>query len=113
MWGRQIPILVLFLFRASAQTIPAGWKVVKDPRESCQIAVPPEWAHLADSSGAAILQDPATAIAVVTSQPRQIFKPLAESLQRVLGIDKEKMFENTVKRLFYQNKTSKNSSDPI
>jgi hypothetical protein len=109
----QIPILVLFwIFRASAQTIPADWKVIKDSRQTCQIAVPPEWSQLADSSGAAILHTATTAIAVVTSQPGQIFKPLPESLQKVLGIGKEKMFENTVKRLFYQDKTSRNSSEP-
>ena len=43
----RIPILVLLLFfPASAQTIPAGWKVVKDSKNTCQIAVPPEWVLL-------------------------------------------------------------------
>ena len=109
----RIPILVLLLFfPASAQTIPAGWKVVKDSKDTCQIAVPPEWVLLEDGSGAAVFRDPTTAIAVVTSQPGQIFKPLPESLQKVLDIRKEKMFENSVKRLFYQDKTSKSPADP-
>ena len=109
----RIPILVLLLFfPASAQTIPEGWKVVKDSKDMCQIAVPPEWVLLEDGSGAAVFQGSTTAIAVVTSQPAQIFKPLPESLQKVLDIRKEKMFENSVKRLFYQDKTSKSSSDP-
>ena len=90
----------------------AGWKVVKDSKETCQIAVPPEWVLLEDGSGAAVFQGPTTAIAVVTSQPGQFFKPLSESLQKVLEIRKEKVFENSVKRLFYQDKTSKSSSEP-
>ena len=109
----RIPILVLLLFfPAPAQTIPAGWKVVKESKDMCQIAVPPEWVLLEDGSGAAVFQGSTTAIAVVTSQPAQSFKPLPESLQKVLEIRKEKMFENSVKRLFYQDKTSKSSSDP-
>lgn len=104
-------LLLLFLPLASAQTLPAGWRVVKDSKGACQIAVPPEWVPLADNTGAAIFQDTTTAIAVVTSQPGQTFKPLPESLQKLLGIRKEKMFENTAKRVFYQDKTSKNSED--
>jgi hypothetical protein len=49
---------------------------------------------------------------VVTSQPGQTFKPLPESLQKLLNIRKENMFESTATRIFYQDKTSKNSEDP-
>jgi hypothetical protein len=109
----RIPILVLLLsVPDSAQTGASDWKTVKDSKASCQIAVPPEWTLLGENSGAAVLQDTTTAIAVVTSQPGQTFKPLKESLQKVLGIRKESMFENSVKRLFYQDKISKNVSDP-
>jgi hypothetical protein len=70
----QIPILVLLLFfAASAQTIPEGWKVVKDSKDMCQIAVPREWVLLEDGSGAAVFQGSTTAIAVVTSQARTDF----------------------------------------
>jgi len=86
--------------------------VVKDSKDMCQIAVPPEWVLLEEGSGAAVFQGSTTAIAVVTSQPAQIFKPLPEALQKVLEIRKEKLFENSVKRLFYQDKTSTRSSDP-
>jgi hypothetical protein len=108
-----VPTLFLLLFpRAPAQTVPAGWKVVKDSRGACQIAVPPEWVPLGDNTGAAVFQDATTAIAVVTSQPGQTFKPLTESLQKVLAIRKEKLFENSARRIFYQDKISKNSEDP-
>ncbi len=85
--------------------------MVTDSKGACQIAVPPEWVPLGDAAGAAVLQDATTAIAVVTSQPGQAFKPLPESLQKLLGMRKEKLFENTARRILYQDKTSKNSED--
>lgn len=111
---REYTVYTLFLLSvlpAAAQTVPAGWKVLRDSKGACQIAVPPDWVPLTDSSGAAVFHDATTAIAVVTSQPGQIFKPLSESQLRVFGIRKEKLFENTVKRLYYQDKTSRNGED--
>lgn len=107
-----LTLLLLLPPPTLAQTMPTGWKVVKDSKSACQIAVLPEWAPWADNTGAAVFQDTTTAIAVVTSQPGQTFKPLPESLQKLLGIRKEKMFENTAKRIFYQDKTSSHSEDP-
>lgn len=104
-------LLALSLPPASAQTVPAGWKVLKDSKNSCQIAVPPDWDPWAENTAAAIYQDPTRAIAVVTSQPGQPFKPLPESIQKLLGIRREKMFENSAKLIFYQDKTSRNSDD--
>ena len=74
--------------------------------------VPPEWSAWANNTGAAVLQDTSTALAVVTHQPGQAFKILTETMQRMLGIPKEKLFENTAKRLFYQDKTSTFAGDP-
>jgi hypothetical protein len=105
-------LILLFLPSVSAQVVPAGWQIVKDTKNACQIAVPPDWSLYGDNTGAAIFHEVSTAIAVVTSQPGQVFKPLPESLQKVLDIRKEKMFENTAKRLFYQDKTSGNREDP-
>jgi hypothetical protein len=104
-------LFLLLLLPASAQTVPAGWKVVRDSKDACQIAVPPDWVPFTDSSGAAVFHDATTAIAVVTSQPGQIFKPLSESQLKVFDIRKEKLFENTAKRIFYQDKASRNSED--
>jgi len=105
-------LFLLFVLPASAQTVPAGWKVVKDSKAACQIAVPPEWAPLSESGGAAVFHDPATAIAVVTSQPGQTFKPLTEAQLKTFDIPKEKMFENSAKRIFYQDRVSTGSEDP-
>jgi hypothetical protein len=95
-----------------AQTTPAGWKLVKDSRGVCQIAVPPEWEPLPETTGAAVFHDVTTANAVVTSQAGQAFKPLTDTLQKMFGIGKDKLFENTTRRIFYQDKISKRSEDP-
>lgn len=105
-------LILLCVSASSAQTVAAGWKVITDSKGFCQIAVPPEWALLGDNSGAAVFRDATTGIAVVTAQPGQAFKPLTASLLKMIGVPKEKIFENTVKRIFYQDKTSKNSEDP-
>ncbi|MFB3829974.1 MAG: hypothetical protein ACE15B_24610 [Bryobacteraceae bacterium] len=107
-----VPALFLLCAQASpAQTAPE-WSVLKDSKGLCQITVPPDWIPLADSKGAAVFRDSTTAIAVVTSQPGQGFKPLPASLQKVLDIRKEHVFENTAKRVFYQDRISKHAEHP-
>lgn len=106
------PLLFLLVLPAWAQTVPAGWTVVKDSKHVCQIAVPSEWAAWTGNSGAAVFRDSTTAIAVVTSQPGQTFKPLTESQKKSMGISVEKMFENTAKRIFYLDKASSRPDDP-
>jgi len=105
-------LFLSLLASALAQTTPAGWKIVKDSKGICQIAVPPEWEPLSETTGAAVFQDAPTAIAVVTSQAGQAFKPLPESLQKLLGIRKDRLFENTARRIFYQDEISKRSEEP-
>jgi hypothetical protein len=110
-------ITVLFLllapaaFGQAASSVPSDWKVVKDSKGACQISVPPGWAPLSESSGAAVLNDATNAIAVVTSQPGQAFKPMAPAMIKLIEIRKEKMFENTATRIFYQDKTAANADD--
>jgi hypothetical protein len=101
----------LFARLAPAQTIPASWKVVKDSKSFCQIAVPPEWTPFGENSGAAVLKEASNAIAVVTSQPGQEFKPLPESIVRSLELPKDKLFENSAKRVFYQDRIAKSAEE--
>jgi hypothetical protein len=91
--------------------VPAGWNVIKDATGACQIAVPPEWVPLSENNGAAVFHDSTTAIAVVTSRPGQEFKPLSAAQLKNFGIPKEKMFENSTARIFFQDKTSRNPND--
>jgi hypothetical protein len=93
------------------QSVPAGWKVIKDAKAACQIAVPPEWVPFGENNGAAMLHDATTAIAVVTSQPGQEFKPLSAMMVKSNGIAKEKLIETTATRLFYQYRTSRNPEE--
>jgi hypothetical protein len=105
-------VVLLCTFPALSQTAPPGWKTVKDAKSTCQIAVPPEWEALGGANGAVVLHDPETAIAVVTSQPGQEFKPLPPGLLKAMAIPKDKMFENSAKRIFYQDRTSANENSP-
>jgi len=105
-------LILLFVPSVSAQAVPAGWQIIADSKNTCQIAVPPDWSPYNEGSGAAVLHDSTTAIAVVTSQPRQAFSPLTASLEKVLDIGTEQMFENTARRIFYQEKISRNREDP-
>jgi len=105
-------LVLLFAPSVRAQGVPAGWQTIKDPKGACQMAVPPDWSPYGDTHAVAVLHDVSTAIAVVTSQPEQEFKPLPEAVQKVMGIPKDKMFENNAKRVFYQDRTSQNQGDP-
>jgi hypothetical protein len=106
-----VPALVLLSCLAAPAQTPSGWKVVKDAKSLCQISVPPDWTPLGENNGAAVFKDASTAIAVVTAQPGQEFKPLTPGFLRSIALPKEKLFENTAKRIFYQDQTSKGPDD--
>ena len=108
-----VPTLILFFAPVlAAQTIPSGWLIVKESKGACRMAVPPDWTLYGDSGGVAVFKDSTTALAVVTSQPDQEFKPLPQAIQKVMGIAKDKMFDNSEKRVFYQDRTSENEDTP-
>jgi len=109
--------MLAILFLSLLATVPElptpdGWRIVKDSKGVCQIAVPPDWDALFDNAGAAVLHDASNAIAVVTSQPAQAFQPLPENLQKLMGIRKDRLFENSAKRIFYQDRISQRPEDP-
>lgn len=107
-----VPTLILLsCLSATAQTSPSGWKTLRDPKSACQISIPPDWVPFSDSGGSAVFRDAGTAIAVVTSQPSQPFKPLPPSIVKLMELRKEKLFENSAQRIFYQEKTSRNADD--
>ena len=103
--------LLCLILSAADHTAPAAGKVVKDVKGSCQILVPESWGVSAENTGSAVLQDASNAIAVVTSQPGQVFKPLTEPMQKLMRIAKDKIFENSAKRIFYQDKTARDLAD--
>ena len=107
-----VSTLILFSLPLSAQVVPTGWQIIKDAKNACQLAVPADWSVYGESRSAAVLHDSSTALVVVTSQPGQSFGPLTERLLTVLNIGKEKLFENTSKRIFYEDKASHHPADP-
>ncbi len=107
----RVCTLFALFWPALPASLPEGWKVVKDSKAACQILVPDKWDVASENAGSAVLHDASTAIAVVTSQPGQAFKPLTESLLKILRISRSKLFENSARRVFYQDKTALDPSD--
>ena len=112
MRGSILSALIFLSLPLSAQVVPNGWQIVKDSKNACQVAVPPDWSVYGDSRSAAVWHDSSTALVVVTSQPGQSFGPLSERLLTVLNLTKEKLFENSPKRIFYEDKASQHPQDP-
>lgn len=104
-------LVLLCSLGAAAQSGTEGWKPIRDAKGLCQILVPPDWAPLGETSSAAVFHDPSTAIAVVTSQPGQEFKPFTPAFLKTMGVPKDKLFENSAVRIFYQDKTSSGRDD--
>jgi hypothetical protein len=109
---KLVALILLGALPARAQSVPPGWQIVKDTKGACQMAVPAEWVAFGENNGAAMLHDSTTAIAVVTSQPGQTFKPLPPALVKSIGIPKERLFENSTSRIFYQDAVSRSPEDP-
>ena len=66
---RSCGLSALFSLLLAAEvtlSLPAGWKVIKDSKGACQIAVPADWTP-SENSGSAVFQDATIAIAVVTT----------------------------------------------
>jgi hypothetical protein len=103
---------LFFLTVAQAGVVPSGWKAIKDPKGLCQILVPIAWTPAGENTGSAVFQDASVAIAVVSSQPGQTYKPIADSMLRMMEIPKDKIFENSATRVFYQDRTGHDASEP-
>src|SRR5579864_7519948 len=94
---------ILFLYPLLADSVPAGWIVLKDKSGACQIGAPGDFKP--DSLAPALAKGPGDAMEVwIYSSPSPV-KPLNETVAKMMGIDK--MFENTDKRVFYGNKQAK------
>lgn len=108
---RVLALFALWLPAFLPASLPSGWKLLKDSKGACQISIPEDWEISSDQAGFAVLHDASTAIAVVTSQPGQAFKPLSDTVVKLMGLRKEKIFENSATRVFYQDKIPASSSD--
>src|SRR5512144_133153 len=104
-------LFALWLPAMSDETAPKDWKIVKESKGACQISVPGDWTQTEENPGSAVLQDASNAIAVVTSQPGQTFKPLTDAMLRLLRIPKDTLFENSARRIFYQDRIARDNRD--
>jgi hypothetical protein len=98
-------LLLMVSGMAAAQTVPAGWKILKDEKGLCQIAVPPDWIPNPRSPGVASLKNTQNEVDVNSDTDTTV--PLAPSIQKMLHVIK--MFENTSQRVFYSFDRGRNS----
>jgi hypothetical protein len=97
-------LLLLFCSGVFAQSVPAGWKIVKESGGKCQVSVPPEWVVAPGNPGYASAKKQLDGSVVVTIG-YDTLQPMPESLQKAFKVDK--MFENTAKRVFYSDHLDK------
>jgi len=90
-------VLIGLAALAAAQTAPKDWKIVKDEKGLCQIAVPPNWTV---KSNIAFHENTPPDQASVDSNPLGI-APMPDRVQKTMHVDQ--MFENTDKRVLYSS----------
>lgn len=83
-----------------AQSIPSGWKVIKDRTSACQIAVPADYQPEPAMPSAGKSPDGKIEAAILSS-PAQV-KPIMEAVGKAMGVDK--FFENSATRVLYREK---------
>jgi hypothetical protein len=97
-------ILLLVLgVDAVAQSVPTGWKTVKESEGKCQASVPPNWIVASANPGTANAKNPLDLVVVTVGYDE--LKPMPESVQKMFNVDN--MFENTAKRVFYSDHKDK------
>jgi hypothetical protein len=91
----------------AAQSVPSGWKIVKDDKSTCQMAVPADWSVPSPTGGSANSPKLMEAMAVVVNDPFQL-KPMPEAIQKMEKV--QMMFENTAKRVFHSTAANKSTN---
>jgi hypothetical protein len=100
--------LLAACWAAAAGNPPAGWKVIKDQRGMCEVAVPPDWIASTRNPGVASPKDVLEGMVVVTSDAAAL-KPIPDSVQKMMKI--EKLYENTDKRVVYMSHIARDPKD--
>jgi hypothetical protein len=81
---------------AAAQSVPAGWRTVKDDSGACQFAVPPDWKASAIPH---LLEDPKqTLTAMVVEEEYFRFQPLTAA--DIRNHSPARVVENSPRRIF-------------
>ena len=94
-------LLAVMCAMAGGQAVPAGWKIAKDDKGACQVAVPPNWT-VPPGGGPASLGEMMENMATLTSDVDRL-QPMPEAAQKMLGVTK--MIDNTDKHVFYFSRT--------
>jgi hypothetical protein len=96
--------MLIFMGMSVAQPVPAGWKVMKSEKGTCQVAVPGGWAVDNEFNTA---QDPKKLVsATIVHERDATMGPSESDAMRIVAYTPIKVFENTSKRVFLEDKVS-------
>jgi len=107
---RLVLALILTTFALEAQSLPAGWKPIKDPKGKCQVGVPGDYNLANAAAGYASAKDHGIEV-ILTSREGNTLKPLSEAGMKVAGVDR--VAENSTQKRFYAMKPSKHEGKTI
>jgi hypothetical protein len=93
----------LLLLALLFDSIPSGWIAVKDLKKVCQVGAPGDFK--ADPNFPGLAKGPGDAVEVAVFSSTSPVKPIAESVGKMMGI--EKFIDNSATRVFYQSKALK------
>jgi hypothetical protein len=98
-WMVSFAGLLLAGFCLHAQDVPSGWKVVKDKKGTCQMAVPADWVTDKLLVSNATSPDNKSSAVVHGASPDQSFAEATDMVKQV--IKPAKILEDSGKRLRY------------
>lgn len=101
---RLMTVLIAFSGMAVAQQAPAGWKVMKSEKASCQVAVPGDWA-IDNAFQTASSPNKLLSVSILHEKDVDTGPSVSDDL-RIAAYSPVKVFENTSKRVFLEDKAA-------
>jgi len=91
---------ILLAGAASAQTVPAGWKVVTDRQKLCQVAVPADWTPDSLVKSFVVSPDKKSTVVVHGLAAGTDYKTMTDTSKKLMP--PVKIFAETATKLWYE-----------
>jgi hypothetical protein len=101
-------LVVLAAFSASAQDVPAGFKLVKDRKQACQMVVPSDWTGSAIMPSNLTSPDKKASVVFGSKPPSQAYADLVKMAKSMFK--PVTMIEENDKRTWYVSETARGKS---
>src|SRR5215831_9876891 len=101
-------VFVLAAFSAAAQDVPAGFKLVKDRKQACQMAVPSDWTGSAIMPSNLTSPDKKASVVFGSKPASQVYADLVKMAKSMFK--PVKMIEENDKRTWYVSETARGKS---